>query len=75
MYKRLKELRLENNLTQQNISKKLKISQSLYSSYELGKRKVPIYILSKLAEEYNTSIDYIIGETDLIIPHKRNKSI
>ncbi len=75
MYKRLKELRLKNNLTQQNISKKLKISQGLYSSYESGKRKVPIYILSKLAEEYNTSIDYIIGETDLIIPHKRNTSI
>ena len=38
MYKRLKELRLKNNLTQQNISKKLKISQGFYSSYESGKR-------------------------------------
>ena len=66
---RLKELRKKNNLTQKDISKKLKISQSLYSYYETGKKNIPIGILSKLAKEYNTSIDYIVGDTDKIEPH------
>ena len=70
MYKRLKELRLSNCLTQQDISQKLEISRSLYSFYELGKRTVPVSILSKLANIYNTSIDYIIGDTDEIIPYR-----
>lgn len=64
MYKRIKELRLENNLTQEDISKKLEISRELYSLYESSKRKIPLKILLKLAKEYNTSIDYIIGDTD-----------
>ena len=69
MFKRLKELRKKNYLTQKDISKKLKISQSLYSYYETGKKNIPIGILSKLAKEYNTSIDYIVGDTDKIEPH------
>lgn len=64
MYKRIKELRLENNLTQEDISKKLKISRGSYSLYESSKRKIPLKILLKLAKEYNTSIDYIVGNTD-----------
>ncbi len=65
MYKRIKELRLENNLTQEEISKRLKISRMSYSLYESSKRKVPLKILIKLAKEYNTSIDYIVGNTDI----------
>lgn len=69
MFKRVKELRKLNKLTQKEISKKLQISLSLYSSYENGKKDIPIYILSKLAKEYSTSIDYIVGDTDEITPH------
>lgn len=64
MYKRIKELRLENNLTQKDISKKLEISRSSYSIYENGKKIIPLKLLIKLAKEYNTSIDYIVGNTD-----------
>lgn len=64
MYKRIKELRLENKLTQEAISKKLHISRMSYSLYETSKRKVPLKILMKLAKEYNTSIDYIVENTD-----------
>ena len=71
MFKRLKELRKKNNLTQKDISKKLKISQSLYSFYENGKKNIPILILSKLAKEYKTSIDYIVGDTDEIKSHHK----
>jgi transcriptional regulator with XRE-family HTH domain len=64
MYNRIKELRIEHNLTQEDISKKLEISRELYSLYESSKRSIPLKILIKLAKEYNTSIDYMVGNTD-----------
>lgn len=64
MYKRLKELRLNKNLTQNQIANHLQITSPQYSLYETGKRPVPLSILSKLAKFYNTSIDYIVGDTD-----------
>ena len=70
MYKRIKELRIKNKLTQKDISKKLEISISTYSNYENGKTAVSVSILSKLAKIYNTSIDFIIEETDEITPYK-----
>lgn len=72
MYKRIKELRLLNKLTQKDISKKLEISQSLYSLYENSKKEITIEILFKLSKIYNTSIDYILEITDESLPHKRN---
>lgn len=70
MYKRLRELREKHNLTQNEISKPLEISLPLYSLYETGKRHIPIYLLSKLAKFYNTSIDYIVEDTDQIKPYR-----
>lgn len=70
MYKRLKELRESRNLTQNEISKILNITSPQYSLYETGKRSIPIYLLSKLARFYNTSIDYIVGDTDEVVPYK-----
>lgn len=70
MFIRLKQLRDANNLTQKDIAIFLKITPPQYSLYETGKRPIPIFLLSKLAKFYNTSIDYIVGDTDEIIPHK-----
>ena len=70
MYKRLKMLRIKNKLTQKDISIYLEISQTLYSHYELGKKEIPISHLSKLAKFYNTSIDFIVEDTDEIRPYK-----
>ena len=64
--KRLKDLREDHDLSQESISKILKISRPQYSLYETGKRDIPIDLLSILAKFYNTSIDYIVGETDII---------
>lgn len=75
MYIRIKELREKYELTQNEISQKLKISRPLYSLYETGKREIPISLLSKLAKLYNTSIDYIVGDTDEIIPYEKNLKI
>ena len=72
MYTRLKELREKNNLTQLDMSNYLEISRPLYSLYESGKREISISLLSKLAKKYNTSIDYLIGDTDQIEPYKKN---
>jgi transcriptional regulator with XRE-family HTH domain len=61
---RIRDMREDNDLTQQQISKILLCDQSLYSKYERGEREVPISILIKLADYYKTSIDYLVGRTD-----------
>lgn len=63
-YKRLKDLREDNDYTQKIIAEKLKISRPQYSLYETGKRDIPVDLLSILAKLYNTSIDFIVGDTD-----------
>ena len=71
--KRLKDLREDHDLSQESISKVLKISRPQYSLYETGKRDIPIDLLSILAKFYNTSIDYIVGETDIIDRYPESK--
>lgn len=63
-YERIKELREDNDLKQRQLAKILNISQSTYSSYEVGNREIPIYLLIALAKFYNTSVDYLLGITN-----------
>ena len=56
-FKRLKDLREDNDLLQKDIAKILGISQQYYSEYEKGNRTIPISHLITLAKFYNTSID------------------
>ncbi len=70
MYKRLKQLRNQYSLTQKEISKILEISSHQYSLYETGKRNIPIHLLIKLAKFYNTSLDYIVEDTNQVKPFK-----
>lgn len=62
---RLKELREDHDLTQTSLSKILHISQRAYSHYENGSREIPIELLIQLSHLYKTSVDYILGETDI----------
>ena len=55
MYKRIRDLREDNDKTQKEISEYLFCDQSLYSKYERGVREVPVSIIVKLAKYYNTS--------------------
>ena len=71
METRLKNLREDYDLTQSQISTLLNISQVAYSYYELGKRSIPLELLSKLADFYHTSIDYILYRTDEIAPYPK----
>ena len=64
MYNRIRELRQDNDLTQKQVGKILNMSQTGYNQYEIGKNDIPTKILIKLAEYYNTSIDYLLGITD-----------
>ena len=64
MYNRIRELRLENNLSQEKVANLLNMSQTGYSKYETGENDIPTTILIKLARFYDTSIDYLLGETN-----------
>ena len=65
MYKRIRDLREDNDLSQTQIAKILGMSQTGYSKYETGENDIPTAILIKLSEFYNTSIDYILNQTDI----------
>lgn len=69
---RLKGLRENKDLKQEEIAKTLNITQSAYSYYELGKRQIPSDALIKLAIFYNTSVDYILGLTDVRKPYPKS---
>ncbi len=64
MYKRIKDLREDRDLSQKEIAKILNMSQTGYSKYEVGTNDIPTKILIKLAQFYNTSVDYLLGLTD-----------
>lgn len=73
VYKRIKELREDNDLLQKQIAITLNITRQQYGLYENGEREIPIKKIEILADFYNTSIDYIIGRTDEIKPYPRRK--
>ena len=64
MYKRIRDLREDSDLTQKELAKALNCSQQVYSNYELGQRDIPTDILIKLSAFYKVSVDYILGITD-----------
>lgn len=70
MYKRIYELREDNDLKQREIAKVLNCSQRVYSNYERGDLDIPTEILIKLAKYYDVSTDYILGISDKKKPNK-----
>ena len=63
-FQRIQDLRTDADLSQKQISDILHISQRSYSHYETGSRNIPIEMLIRLANYYETSIDYLVGRTD-----------
>lgn len=63
-FQRIQDLRTDADLSQKQISEILHISQRSYSHYETGSRNIPIEMLIRLANYYDTSIDYLVGRTD-----------
>ncbi len=64
MYQRLRDLREDHDMNQTQLAKLLGMSQTGYSKYETGENDIPTAILIKLANIYNTSVDYLLGLTD-----------
>ena len=64
MYRRIRDLREDRDLTQKELAAILSCSQQVYSNYELGQRDIPTDVLIKLAKLYKTSTDYILGYCD-----------
>lgn len=71
---RLKNLRVDHDLPQKEISNFLNISQVTYSYYEINKRNIPLEILCKLADYYHTSVDFLLYRTDYMKPYPQDKN-
>ena len=63
-FQRIQDLRIDSDLSQKKIGEILHISQRSYSHYETGSRNIPIEMLIRLADYYDTTIDYLVGRTD-----------
>lgn len=61
LYKRIRDLREDRDLTQKEMARVLSCSQQVYSNYELGQRDIPTDVLIKLSAFYDVSVDYILG--------------
>lgn len=63
-FQRIQDLRIDSDLSQKKIGEILHISQRSYSHYETGSRNILIEMLIRLADYYDTTIDYLVGRTD-----------
>ncbi len=63
-FKRLYDLRIDNDLTQEQVAEHLTCNRQVYARYERGLREIPVSMLIKLAKFYNVSVDYILGLKD-----------
>ena len=66
---RIRDLREDNDLKQQQIADFLMCDQSLYSKYERGERALPLECAAKLADYYGVSVDYLLHRTNVKKPY------
>lgn len=71
MYQRIRDLREDSDLNQTELAAQLNCSQQTYSNYELGLRTIPPETLIALAQIHNTSVDYLLGLTNIREPYPR----
>lgn len=72
-YPRLKDLREDHDLSQQQVADYLGMKQPQYSRYERDLRDIPTDVLINLASLYQTSTDYILGQTNVKKPYPNHK--
>jgi transcriptional regulator with XRE-family HTH domain len=68
---RLRDLREDRDLKQKDLAQILKIHQTTYSDYELGRLNIPVSALHMLADFYGVSIDYLLGRTGTKSPYPK----
>ena len=71
MYQRIRDLREDRDLTQQDLAEILNVSQTTYSRYESGSLDIPTVSLIRLSQFHGTSIDYLLGLTNEKHPYSR----
>ena len=67
----IRDLREDNDLKQKNLADLLKVHQTTYSDYELGRVNIPVATLHTLPDFYNVSIDYLLGRTNTKTPYPK----
>ena len=72
MYRRIRNLREDSDISQERVAVLLNVSQATYSRYENGTLQMPLDSLIKLALFYNTSTDYLLNLTSVKKPYPRN---
>ena len=78
IYKRIRDLREDKDLTQKDLANYLNVSQKSYSRYERGERTIAPEILSKIATFHDTTVDYLLNRTvikQIMLKRKINKLI
>ena len=68
---RLRDLREDHDLTQKELSEAINVTQRSYSYYERGDHMIPLEVLCRLAEYYHTSVDYLLGRTNIPEPYPK----
>jgi len=71
LYQRIRDLREDRDLTQQDLAEILNVSQTTYSRYESGSLDIPTVSLIRLSQFHSTSIDYLLGLTNEKHPYSR----
>ena len=74
MYRRIRDLREDKDITQKDMATILGMSQTGYSKYETGENDIPTNILIKLSDYHNVSVDYLLNLTDAKTPYPRSKN-
>lgn len=72
-FERIRNLRIDRNLTQTQVAELLHIKQNTYSQYEIGVLNYPVDVVIRLAQFYGTSVDYLLGLTDIQKPYPQRK--
>lgn len=70
-YRRLRDLREDNDLTQREVAQIINTTQQVYSEYEKGIREIPLYKMITLARYYDVSMDYLTELSDNKYSHKK----
>ena len=70
---RIRELREDQDLAQKTVAGEVNCDQSLYSKYARGERPLPLELADQLADYFETSVDYLLGRTDVRTPYPKSK--
>lgn len=70
---RIRMLREDHDIKQQEIAELLHIKQTTYSKYELGKVNIPLDAIMIIADYYETSVDYLLERTDVTEPYPKSR--